>query len=943
VPSADYEKKHINSKNSICLTGVSTNNLKNIDVELPLGKITVVTGVSGSGKSSLVFDTLYGESFRRYVESLSSFARQYIKALPRPSVEDVYNLPPAIAVRQTRSGASNPRSTVGSMTEIFDLLRMLFLQCGKIVCPRCAEIVRRDRPERVAQQMLKHMGEQTVMIAAPLLSWKRMKANDLKFQLESQGFSRLFLRKKLIRMSEIEDHEIFDAHVIIDRVKVEQKQASRIAESCRLAMKIGGGTAAYIDSEKIHHVFSRELICCGKQYKRPTIGLFSYNNPNGACLNCQGFGMQAEINWEKVFPDQDSCLSKEGVASWNFGSHKSMYQWAKKSAKLRGISVSKKFSEYTQDDWKWLKFGSDHDDFSGVRGYFKWLDKKKHKPHYRMHAARWRKYELCESCEGSRLNASALSYQIGPENFANLSNKKLVDLRVWLQELLEDFKTEVVEGQKTSAVFFDVDDRPISPETLLDVFEELDSRIVYLLDVGLGYLNLLRRSRTLSGGELQRIHLARCLGSSLTDTLYCLDEPTSGLHARDSERLLGVLNRLRDQGNTVVVVEHEKKIIDGADHLITIGPDAGHLGGGLVESTAAHVDLKWPFQEESEFSNWLEIKDAAIHNLKSVTTRFPLGAMTVVCGVSGSGKSSLVEHCLYPLLEKYLRTNKSLDAEELEIAGLACLNIKGSSGGLGEAVLVSQTSIGRSSRSNIATYLGLSDAIRKTFAADPVAKALKLTASSFSFNTSGGRCENCKGLGVVSEDLSFLGDMLVTCPVCEGQRFDSKVLQVRVKNKNLIDVLGMTVLEAREFFYDRKEMTKALDFVVKLGLGYISLGQTTSSFSGGEAQRLKLIKLIHNNQSSRPTVLIFDEPSTGLADSDVQKLLEEFYLLRSMGHTIIVVEHHLGIIASGDWVVEIGPDAAESGGQVVFEGSAREFRAEADTLTSRQVKEFLGE
>jgi excinuclease ABC subunit A len=927
---------------SISLKGVKTHNLKSVDAHFPLGQLTVVTGVSGSGKSSLVFDSLYSESYRRYVESLSSFARQYLKALPKPKIESVQNLPAAIAVRQSRSGATS-RSTVGTLTEINDLLRVLYVHLAKIHCHGCGQIVEPETPATVVTKSRSGFGVgATVVIAAPLSRWERVKPKELKAQLEAQGFSRLvdLASGGFFRLAEAKDAQIKSLQkyaVVIDRADIKADASDpRLYDAARLALRVGRGAACVMRitdsaSQPSRLDFTDGLDCCGMSYSPPTLALLSFNHPLGACGTCQGFGYASELDWEKILPDLDASLSDAGVAPWNFGQHDSCYEWALRSAKLGRLTVAKKsFRDYSASEMRWLKTGEmsgaplKGNDYDGIVGYFRWLDSKRYKPHYRIHAARFRKYVICPACVGARLKPVALACKVAGVSIAEAQAMAVSDFANWLVD---------VRSQASDQGFLDPRNRSRIERGmtgLVEAFDEAEARVAYLQRIGVGYLTLDRASRTLSGGELQRINMARCLGSALTDTLFCLDEPSVGLHARDSSRLLDIMREMRDQGNTIVVVEHERTVINGADQLIEVGPRAGHEGGQIVFAGAASAlrsasEASFTVIGESKWdptgAKFIELSGASTNNLKDISIRIPVGALTAVCGVSGSGKTSLIQHTFYPMVAGVLGQETTggvgaggerCRAKSVKPAPL----IRSHS----EILLMSQTALGRSSRSNIATYLGVFDEIRKLMAAEPLAKKLGLTPGSFSFNTAGGRCETCRGLGTVSEDLSFLGEMDVVCSDCQGRRFGDDVMSVTWRGKNLGEILALTVAEARVFFHDRPAIAEILGHVMAMGLGYVNLGQHTSSFSGGEAQRLKLSELLREVKSGKPKILIFDEPTTGLADADVSRLLEQFRALTKAGHTVIVVEHHLDVIRACDWLIEIGPDAAAAGGNLVYEG-----------------------
>ncbi len=908
-------KKNLSSE-QISLTGVRTHNLKGFDLNLPLGKITVVTGVSGSGKSSLVFDTLYAESYRRFVESLSSYARQYLKALPKPQLKDLLNLPASIAVKQARSQATS-RSTVGTATELNDLLRVIFAHKSHVVCYKCNLRVEKSNTESITKDILLRRQHAKLLVCAPLSKWGKITLKELKTQLEAQGFSRLLIQSdddayEITKLADVKATALKGAAVVIDRLGIEADQDGRIRESVALALKLGRGLMFFSDQDDwSKSVYSDTLDCprCSISYIEPSEILFSHNHPLGACGHCQGFGYTSDIDWEKVFPDMTGSLNSESVIPWNFGKFAAYYSWAKTSGKKLGIDTEKSFSEYTADEMRWLRKG-DGGRFDGVEGFFAYLDSKKYKAHFRIHSSRFRNYVLCEACEGMRLNPKALACRISGKNFGEVGRMNIGAIDAWIKE-----HADILREQPTD----------LTPEGMgiADALEELDSRLAYLMNTGLAYLTLERPSRTLSGGEMQRINMARCLGSALTDSLYCLDEPSSGLHARDTSNLIGIVRTLQNQGNTVVLVEHDRQMIKSADYLVELGPKAGHEGGelvfaGLPKDYKEDHGITIKPSDRKTFDKFIELKGAYTHNLKNLSVKFPVGALTAVCGVSGSGKTSLIQHTLYPAIARNLKQAK----EKFETSNAVFKSIGPSSAiaAHSEIMHVQQADLTRSSRSNIATYLGIMEPIRKLLASQLLSRKQGLTPGSFSFNTSGGRCEQCKGLGNIVEDLSFLGDMEVICPSCNGRRFEERVLAVTFNGKNMTDILALTVKEARQFFFELKDVIKICDAVIDMGLGYITLGQHTSSFSGGEAQRLKLLSVMRNIGKKKPMVLIFDEPSTGLSDRDVSVLIGQLRKATALGHTVIVVEHHLEILRHADWLVEVGPEAADAGGTLVFEG-----------------------
>lgn len=937
---------------SIELKGVQTNNLKNIDVHIPHGKITVVTGVSGSGKSSLVFDTLYAESYRRYVDSLSSYARQYMKALERPKLQSVEGLPSAIAVKQTRSGAGN-RSTVGTLTELNDILRVIYSLGSVPECPNDHGPIVADSAYSIWARLFAHEERKSITVLSPLSRYETKVSKSFLQQIESQGFVRIWNGDKVIRISDVLadqkmkfENGLAGWSVVVDRFKVDGDEMTRAINAFKTALKLGKGDARVLGEEKVYE-FSAHLECrvCGHKAASPGPALFNWNHPLGACNTCQGYGMEAVLDWEKIIPDLSQSIDSKGIKALNFGNHTKFYRELKK--KFEGfLDFSQPFKDYSQEDWELLKFGRHPEikkptrgkPFMGMMHYFQWLDSKKYKAHYRMHAAKFRKYIKCTECGGDRLKKEATLYKIGGLHIGETSRLPIEKLSAWAENLSAELGAETSRLSESARV------------GLGDALTELEQRLDYLLQMGLEYLSLSRSSKTLSGGELQRLNMSRCLGSALTDTLFCLDEPTTGLHVRDTNRLIDIFKQLKDAGNTVVIVEHDPVIIRSADHVLEIGPEAGSGGGGISFSGPAkdyvnylkdrktlHVQRAeglFEGEQPAQSKHMIELIGVTTHNLKNVTLKLPLGQFIGVCGVSGSGKSSLIHGTLYPALCEVLNQDPGGDFSESKFNRLLPADIAKF---VSEVDIVSQGALGRSSRSTIATYLGVMDEIRKSLSATEAAKEAGLGPGAFSFNVPGGRCENCKGLGTVVEDLSFLGDLNVTCPECEGRRFGSDVLEVKFRGKNLTEILALTVTDARVFFFENQKLRKIFDHVISMGLGYITLAQNTSSFSGGEAQRLKLLNLLKDADrkfSQKPKILIFDEPSTGLAESDVSLLSSQLTRLCSFGHTVIVIEHHLGLLKSADWIVEVGPESAENGGQIVFSGPTKKAFELGDKLAN---------
>ena len=915
-----------NQQDLIQLFNVKTNNLKSINASFPKGQITVVTGHSGSGKTSLVFSSLFAESQRRYLESLSSFSRQYIKAQAKPEIEKVSNLLPAVAIKQARSLGNN-RSTVGTLTEVNSLIELIFFHLGEVKCPKCHKFVLPKTVETATQEILsQYKKNKIILLLAPLSSYKMVDSTPLQNELRQMGYSRFWSQKTgLIRIESLNTKCLSDYFIVIDRISQKDIERDRILEGSKQAFQVGQGDFFICDENKKLQFFSKRRTCfdCKVEFPEPHLSLFSYNSPLGACKECHGYGQSSHIDWDKVIPDSNSNLHSQGIAALSFGSHKSYYDMILKQARKIKLSPKKSFKSYSQKEKKWL-FEGDGKDFGGLRFYFNWLESKKYKPHYRMHLARYRVYKLCKTCDGNRYNKDALNYQVQNKSIAQMLHVNHDDLYTWLGKVKQKYTKENFSLNKTKG------------EELSSAFEELENRLKYLKQIGLGYLNSNRLSSTLSGGELQRIKMARCLGNHLTQTLFCLDEPSSGLHPKDSEKLISIMKKLKKRGNTLVVVEHEKKIIENADNLIEIGPHSGHKGGQIIYEG---LPLKKPkklthlFRSSTknlkDFSSYLEIKNASTHNLKNIQTHFPLGCLVGICGVSGSGKTSLIKHTLYPLLCKKLY-KKKYDTT----LNKASLNFKGSKPNLKDVFFVSQEPISRSSRSTIVTYLGIFDEIRKTYAKQAKNQGANLTAKDFSFNSPGGRCEECKGKGIITEELSFLGSVDVTCHECRGQRFTAEVLNICYKGYSILELLSCSIKQLEALFPESKKIQKVVKQVSAVGLDYMTLGQDLGSFSGGEAQRLKLLTISLATKEQQKACLIFDEPTSGLSDEDISSLLKHFNSLTQEGHSLIIIEHHTGLLKSCDWLIELGPEASKLGGEIIYQGPQNKIKDHKNSKTA---------
>ena len=922
------------------LEGVRTHNLKGISVRIPHRSLTVISGVSGSGKSSLAFDTLYAEGQRRFVESLSTYARQFLRRMERPPLERVANIQPAVALQQKNS-VKNARSTVATLTELSDHLQLIFTHIGVTTCPDCGERVQRESVATVAERLSALPEGQRLLFVADVPVLEVETPQQVLAALVADGYRRLYLdgAQVLLGDGELEALLARDTFpVVVDRHKLAHGQVLRLREAIESAFRLGRDRMRVVDvtapEAPVELVFDKAFRCnhCRRTLIEPMPQLFSHNSPIGACAACSGFGRTAGIDWDKVVPNPGLSLEKGAVAVFETPGKIGQRRRLLKKAMERQIAIDVPFAALPKADRKLLLEGGKG--YKGVRGFFKTLEKKVYKPQNRMLIARYRGYEPCTSCEGTRLSVEARAVTVDGRTIAAV-------LGMTVEEAWRYFEA--------------IDHWPEAHLTRVEpLLYEIRSRLAYMADVGLGYLVLDRNSRTLSGGEVQRIHLTSSLGRMLTDTLYVLDEPTAGLHPRDSLRLLSVLRTLRDMGNTVVVVEHDPDIIQGADHVIELGPEGGERGGelmfaGTVEALTRSetptgesmrrrhlVDTLGASRSEAEVFSLgaLSVIGARENNLQGVTGRFPLGRLTCVTGVSGSGKSTLVHRCLF---ENWRRQQGIVAAEVGLIEGLEGLER------VQDLVLMEQGGLGRSSRSTVASYSKAWDPIRKMYGESRVARNLGLGPGHFSFNTPGGRCERCEGSGTIVVEMHFMADIEVVCEDCDGHRFTDKVLSVRFRDTNIHEVLQMTVEEAIAFF-DTRAIANRLRPLQEVGLGYLRLGQTTSTLSGGEAQRLMLASYLAQGKKSDAlsTVFIFDEPTVGLHLKDVAVLVDAIRRVVDNGHTAIVVEHNTDFIAQADWVVDLGPDGGDGGGQIVATGTPRAIAAHPDSHTGRFLAEILG-
>ena len=914
-------------------------NLKNISLKIPLNQFIVVTGVSGSGKSTLAFDTLFAEGHRRYVESLSSYARQFLGRINKPEVDFIKGIPPAIAIEQ-KVNTRNPRSTVGTSTEIYDYLKLLYARIGKTISPVSGKEVTRHTVTDVSVFINSFPENTRASILAPLRPKNGRSLLQEAELLMQQGFTRIELHDEIIRIDELlkSGNNSFcsgDCNIVIDRIAVKNDEdtQSRIADSVQTAFFEGRGDCVikiFQNGEISEHTFSNRFEADGIDFEEPTVHTFSFNNPVGACPTCEGYGKIMGIDENLVIPDKSLSIYQEAIACWR---GEKMSRWKDRliySADQFGFPVHKPFYELTEEQKELLWTGNRY--FKGLNRFFEYLEEKNYKIQYRVMLARYRGKTVCPECKGSRLRKEAGYIKVAGKSIQELVLMPVSELNSFFQNLeLTDY------------------DRSVARRILI----EIKSRLAFLCDVGLGYLTLNRLSSSLSGGESQRINLATSLGSSLVGSLYILDEPSIGLHSRDTQRLIGVLQKLRKIGNTVLVVEHDEEIIRAADQIIDIGPFAGQHGGKVVfqgtleelEQKPESLTTKYLTGKEKievpkfrrKSRNAIEVVGARENNLKNINIKFPLNTLTAVTGVSGSGKSSLVSEILFPAVAKTL-------GEYSERSGQHD-SIKGDLKMISAIEFVDQNPIGKSSRSNPATYLKAYDEIRKLFSEQQAAKIQGLKPSHFSFNVDGGRCDECKGEGTIRVEMQFLADVFLVCESCGGKRFKDDILDVQYKGKNINDILNLTVDEAIGLFSSgssstEKKIAKRLLPLQEVGLGYVNLGQSSNTLSGGESQRVKLASFLAQERSS-PTLFIFDEPTTGLHFHDIRKLLDSFNALISRGHSIIIVEHNLEVIKSADWVIDLGPEGGDKGGKLVFAGTPEELVKQKNSYTGMALKKKL--
>jgi excinuclease ABC subunit A len=927
-------KKNIDAKSHIIIKGAKVHNLKNIDVAIPRNKFVVITGLSGSGKSSLAFDTLFAEGQRRYVESLSSYARQFLGKIEKPEVDHIYGIAPAIAIEQ-KVNTVNKRSTVGTSTEIYDYLKLLYARAGVTYSPVSGNEVKRDRPETIVKQINAYPNGTKIVLLAEI------KIESIKEQIDSltkQGFSRVWLGGKIVRLEKVEVKEFKGKtlDLLIDRFVIndDEDNISRIYDSVETAFFEGKGECKVVvitEDNTETNSFNNRFEADGIEFHEPDAHFFSFNNPIGACKTCEGYGSVIGIDRNLVIPNKNLSVYEGAIACWK---GEKMQRWKEElvmSAMEFDFPIHKPFYDLTPEQKDLVWTGNKH--FKGLNKFFKKIEEKSYKIQFRVMLSRYRGKTLCSDCRGTRLRKDA--------NYVKLAGKSITDIVLSPVSDLGDF---------FNAIELTAEQAKIANRLLI----EIKNRLQYLNNVGLGYLTLNRLSSTLSGGESQRINLATSLGSSLVGSMYILDEPSIGLHSKDTELLIKVLKELKALGNTVIVVEHDEDIIKAADEIIDIGPEAGHLGGEVVFQGDYAQLMKSGKSLTSKYFNGLEsidipkkrrtwkkkisIEGARENNLKGVNVEFPLNTLTVITGVSGSGKSSLVKNCLLPSLKKmfdgYSEQSGVIDKISGDIDSLKGIEF------------INQNPIGKSSRSNPVTYVKAYDEIRTLYAAQGLAKARGYKPGNFSFNTDGGRCDNCKGEGEITVEMQFMADIHLVCEECKGKRFKEELLEIKFKEKNIADLLEMTIDEAVQFFQEsegraEKKISEKLLPLQEVGLGYVKLGQSSNTLSGGEAQRVKLASFLTKKDNSTNLLFIFDEPTTGLHFHDIKKLLKAFNALIAQGHSILVIEHNLDVVKCADWVIDLGPGGGDNGGQLVFAGTPEKLVNVKESFTAQYLKEKL--
>lgn len=921
----------LDPKKFLIVKGANVHNLKNVDVAIPRNKLIVVTGVSGSGKSSLTIDTIYAEGQRRYVESLSSYARQFLNRMNKPDVDYIKGVCPAIAIEQ-KVVTRTSRSTVGTLTEIYDYLRLLFARVGNTYSPISGDEVKRHSVSDVVDFLLQQKAKSKWLLLAPFIhkSEERSISAELKILLQ-KGFSRLWSEdQKIIRIEEaIENTSILKApySILVDRFVINPETddfRKRMADSIQIAFFEGEGECIVYDAAKnAPHDFNNKFELDGMSFEDPSPTFFNFNSPYGACKKCEGFGSIIGISEQLVIPNKSLSVFEEAIACWKGEKMKWWKDQLVNSAHHFDFPVHRPIKDLSEEQYNLLWTGNEH--FDGLHAFFKHLESKSYKIAFRVMLARYRGRTACDDCRGTRLRKDT--------KYVKIDGKSIIDLVLMpIDELL--------------AYFQDIKLTDYQQKVATRLLNDINIRLQFMQEVGLPYLSLNRNSSTLSGGETQRINLTRTLGSNLTSSMYILDEPSIGLHAKDTDRLIKVLKALRDLGNTVLVVEHEEAIIKAADHIIDMGPFAGRLGGEIIFEGESSKILKSKKSLTAQYLlgkkeisiptlrrkaiDFIYLKGCQLHNLKNIDISIPLNVLSVVAGVSGSGKTTLVKQLVYPALKRSIDNTGDVPNAFDELTGdLASID---------QIEMIDQNPLGKSSRSNPVTYVKAYDAIRKLFANQNLSKIRGYQAKHFSFNVDGGRCDQCKGEGETVVEMQFLADVHLVCDACDGRRFKKDVLEVKYNGKNISDILDLTIEEAIDFFKEEKEVIKKISSLFEVGLGYIKLGQSSSTLSGGEAQRVKLASFLGKGNSKKKIFFIFDEPSTGLHFYDVDILLKALNALVENGHTVLVIEHDLDIIKSADWLIDLGPDGGKAGGHLLYEGSPEGILSVENSHTASFLK-----
>lgn len=923
-----------NPKEFILIKGAKLHNLKNIDLAIPKNKLVVITGLSGSGKSSLAFDTLYAEGQRRYVESLSSYARQFLGKLDKPQVDYIKGIAPAIAIQQ-KVISSNPRSTVGTTTEIYDYLKLLYARIGKTYSPISGELVHKETVTDVIDYIQSLPIDSNLLILSPLYNTGDRSFSEFLKILQQQGFTRMEIDGNQVKIEDLlefnfEPKDDASVRLLIDRVSTQDDESfyHRLADSVQTAFFEGkGGLILKNTDDNSEREFSSSFELDGITFNEPTTHFFSFNNPYGACPTCEGYGKVIGIDENLVVPNKGLSIFEDAVVAWKGDKMSEWKDYFIKIASKRDFPIHRPYFQLTEEQKDFLWHGDK--EWEGIDGFFKMVESNTYKIQYRVMLSRYRGKTLCPDCKGKRLRKEAGYVKINGKSIQDLVDLPLDELKVFFDGLeLTEYENKVAKR----------------------ILIEIRNRIGFLLDVGLGYLTLNRASNTLSGGESQRINLATSLGSSLVGSMYILDEPSIGLHSRDTERLIGVLKKLRDLGNTVIVVEHDEDIMKAADHIIDIGPEAGTHGGEIVfegnykellkadtltgKYLSGKMEIEVP-KKRLPFKNYIEIKGARENNLKNIDVKFPLNTLTVITGVSGSGKSTLMKDILAPALQRELGIygNRIGEFDALE----------GSVSKIQSLELIDQNPIGKSSRSNPVTYVKAYDEIRNLFAKQKASKLMGFQPKHFSFNVDGGRCDTCKGEGTITIEMQFMADVELECDTCHGARFKKEILEIKFHEKNISDILHMTIDDAVEFFkkYNEEKIVEKLLPLQETGLGYVQLGQSSNTLSGGEAQRIKLASFLGKGHAHQHTLFIFDEPSTGLHFHDIKKLLKALRALIEIGHTVFVIEHHPDIIKSADWIIDLGPEGGKGGGNITAQGTPEDIVKVKESYTGKYLKEKL--